>query len=109
MSTYQEEVDCVSFAEGERWVHGFLNRNKLPGQLRNTGWIRLEEKKTQPLQSENSAVPSSGSTLNIHFSLEHTELYFLISKMADSRLKIRYLNLTHTLTQVGNTNTIGLE
>lgn len=43
MSWYQEEVDCISFGKGQDGVHGSLDWNKLPGQLGNTGRIRLME------------------------------------------------------------------
>ncbi|TNN63969.1 hypothetical protein EYF80_025811 [Liparis tanakae] len=44
LSRYQEEVDCISFTESQDGVDRLLNRNKLPGQLRNTGRVGLSKK-----------------------------------------------------------------
>ena len=52
-SRYQEEVYCVSFGKSQDWVYSLLYWNKLPGQLRNTGWIRLvKEKATHHISSQ---------------------------------------------------------
>ena len=39
---YQQEVDGVPPAEGQDGVVGLLGGNKLPGQLGDTGGVRLE-------------------------------------------------------------------
>lgn len=48
LSSYQEEVDRVPFAKSQHGVERLLNWDKLPGQLGNTGRVRLAVRKRHP-------------------------------------------------------------
>lgn len=50
-SRYQKEVDCVSFAKRQDGVDRLLHREKLPGQLGDTGRVRLLRQRAPSQQS----------------------------------------------------------